>query len=52
MGWSPATSLRMVKRYGHIGASAQREALAKLDDESAVAEQPPAPQAGQKEMVH
>ena len=31
MGWSPATSVRMAKRYGHIGASAQREAMQRLD---------------------
>ena len=27
MGWSPATTSRMVKRYGHIGQAAQREAV-------------------------
>jgi integrase len=32
MGWSPATSVRMAKRYGHIGASPQREAMLRLDD--------------------
>jgi integrase len=31
MGWSPATSVRMVKRYGHIGQSAQRQAMSLLD---------------------
>lgn len=31
MGWSAATSVRMAKRYGHIGASAQREAMRLLD---------------------
>jgi integrase len=31
MGWSPATAVRMAKRYGHIGPSAQREAMALLD---------------------
>jgi integrase len=31
MGWSPATSVRMAKRYGHIGQSAQREAMQRLD---------------------
>ena len=31
LGWSPATSVRMAKRYGHIGPSAQREAMAQLD---------------------
>jgi integrase len=32
MGWSPATSARMARRYGHIGPSAQRDAMALLDD--------------------
>jgi integrase len=27
MGWSPATTIRMTKRYGHIGQAAQREAV-------------------------
>jgi integrase len=31
MGWSPATAVRMAKRYGHIGLSAQRQAMAALD---------------------
>jgi integrase len=31
MGWSPATSVRMAKRYGHIGQSPQRAAMALLD---------------------
>ena len=31
MGWSAATAVRMVKRYGHIGPSARREAMAALD---------------------
>ena len=31
MGWSPATAVRMVKRYGHIGPSARRDAMAALD---------------------
>lgn len=31
MGWSAATSVRMAKRYGHIGASPQREAMKLLD---------------------
>jgi len=31
MGWSPGTSVRMAKRYGHIGESAQRQAMASLD---------------------
>jgi len=37
MVWSQATSVRMARRYGHIGASAQREAMQRLD-----APQPPA----------
>jgi integrase len=35
MGWSAGTSVRMAKRYGHIGPSAQRQALAALDARSA-----------------
>jgi len=31
MGWSAGTSVRMAKRYGHIGPSAQRQAMATLD---------------------
>ena len=31
MRWSPATAVRMVKRYGHIGPSAKRSAMAALD---------------------
>jgi integrase len=31
MGWSPTTSVRMAKRYGHIGPSPQREAMALLE---------------------
>src|SRR5262245_48116983 len=34
MGWSAGTSMRMAKRYSHIGQSAQREALALLDPKS------------------
>ena len=30
LGWSPATAMRMGRRYGHIGQSAQREAMALL----------------------
>ena len=30
MGWSSATTIRMAKRYGHIGQAAQREAVAFL----------------------
>lgn len=31
MGWSPATTVRMAKRYGHIGQVAQRQAVELLD---------------------
>ena len=31
LGWSAATTVRMAKRYGHIGQSAQREAVRVLD---------------------
>src|SRR5262252_3521184 len=27
MGWSASTTVRMAKRYGHIGQSAQRQAV-------------------------
>jgi len=27
MGWSPTTTVRMAKRYGHIGQSALRKAV-------------------------
>jgi len=30
LGWSPATTARMAKRYGHIGQVAQRQAVAVL----------------------
>jgi len=31
MGWSAATAVRMAKRYGHIGESARRQAMAALE---------------------
>ena len=31
LGWSPATTARMAKRYGHIGQVAQRQAVEVLD---------------------
>jgi integrase len=31
MGWSAGTAVRMAKRYGHIGPSAKRVAMAALD---------------------
>ena len=31
MGWSPATTTRMAKRYAHFGDSAQRRAMETLD---------------------
>jgi integrase len=30
MGWSPGTTVRMAKRYGHIGQDAQRQAVAAI----------------------
>lgn len=30
MGWSASTTVRMAKRYGHIGQAAQRQAVAAL----------------------
>jgi integrase len=32
MGWSPSTTVRMSRRYGHIGQSAQRSAVNALRD--------------------
>jgi hypothetical protein len=31
LGWSPGTTVRMAKRYGHIGQVAQRQAVELLD---------------------
>lgn len=31
LGWSPATTVRMAKRYGHIGHVALRQAVETLD---------------------
>jgi integrase len=31
MGWSPSTTVRMSRRYGHIGQAAQREAVRALN---------------------
>jgi hypothetical protein len=30
MGWSPSTTVRMARRYGHIGQTAQRQAVSAL----------------------
>ena len=35
MGWSPATTTRMAKRYAHFGDSAQRRAMETLDPPTA-----------------
>ena len=32
MGWSPSTTVRMARRYGHIGQTAQRQAVKALND--------------------
>ena len=37
MGWSPATTARMAKRYAHFGDSAQRRAMETLDPRAAPA---------------
>ena len=31
LGWSPSTTTKMAKRYGHIGSAAHRQAVATLD---------------------
>lgn len=40
MGWSPATTARMAKRYGHVSIEAMREVVAGLDRRES-AEDPP-----------
>jgi integrase len=32
MGWSPAATVRMAKRYGHIGQASQRQAVTAIND--------------------
>jgi integrase len=32
MGWSPSTTVRMARRYGHIGQAAQRQAVNALNE--------------------
>jgi integrase len=32
MGWSPSTTVRMARRYGHIGQTAQRQAVNALNE--------------------
>ena len=34
MGWSPSTTVRMARRYGHIGQAAQRQAVNALSEAS------------------
>ena len=31
MGWSPSTTVRMTRRYGHIGQAAQRQTVNALN---------------------
>lgn len=31
MGWSPSTTVRMSRRYGHIGQASQRQAVNALN---------------------
>jgi integrase len=45
LGWSPGTTVRMAKRYGHIGQVAQRQAVELLD---AKPEKPPTEQQDQE----
>jgi integrase len=55
MGWSPATSVRMAKRYGHIGLSPQREAMKRLDetpDPPTLGEPPPTVHEGPHHFPH
>ena len=34
MGWSPSATVRMAKRYGHIGQAAAREAAKALEGDN------------------
>jgi integrase len=34
LGWSPSTTTKMAKRYGHIGSAAHRAAVATLDPQT------------------
>jgi hypothetical protein len=45
MGWSPSTTVRMARRYGHIGQIAQRQAVNALN-------QAGFPDDGAQEWVH
>jgi len=38
MGWSPATTVRMAKRYGHIGHDALRRAVESISQQKPKAE--------------
>lgn len=56
MGWSPSTTVRMSRRYGHIGQAAQVEAvkalegkMAKIDGDSP--QNHPQFQTGQKQVM-
>ncbi len=40
MGWSPATTARMAKRYGHIGQDALRRAVESISQPKPEAEKP------------
>ncbi len=48
LGWSPATTVRMVKRYGHIGAIAQRQAVEMLNVKPKKPSKPKSKQGGHK----
>jgi integrase len=50
LGWSPATTARMAKRYGHIGQVAMRQAVAVLDRAS-TSRRRPQPRSGAKERA-
>jgi integrase len=45
MGWSPATTVRMAKRYGHIGQKALRTAVEAISSAAQPAQAAPAPKA-------
>ena len=59
MGWSPGMAMRMARRYGHIGQTVQREAMALLARKDASSGQeknqqnptPDAPMAPEPKMI-
>jgi len=51
LGWSAATTVRMAKRYGHIGQIAQRQAVELLDGKKKRDRKKASPQVSQQEKA-